>query len=144
MAVTTSDAVNVGKQKSALQPVKHTGGCHCGEVRFEVCAPEELDVYDCNCSICYKKQYRQFVVPAERFNLLKGEDKLTCYTFNTHKAKHTFCKICGVQSFYTPRSNPDGFGVAIYCLDEGTVKKVNIISFDGNNYEKALENLAHH
>ena len=47
MAVTTSDAVNVGKQKSALQPVKHTGGCHCGEVRFEVCAPEELDVYDC-------------------------------------------------------------------------------------------------
>ena len=27
--------------------------------------------FGCSCSICYKKQYRQFVVPAERFNLLK-------------------------------------------------------------------------
>lgn len=35
---------------------------------------------------------------------------MTTYTFNTHMAKHTFCKTCGVQSFYTPRSNPDGFG----------------------------------
>lgn len=28
-------------------------------------------------------------------------------------AKHTFCKTCGVQSFYTPRSNPDGYGELI-------------------------------
>ena len=28
-------------------PVKHTGGCHCGTVRFEVWAPKDLDVYDC-------------------------------------------------------------------------------------------------
>ena len=65
---------------------------------------------------------------------------MSCYTFNTHKAKHTFCKICGVQSFYTPRSNPDGFGVAIHCLDDGTVKKVNIVTFDGKNWEEAYSN----
>lgn len=40
----------------------------------------------------------------------QGSDNLTTYTFNTHAAKHTFCKTCGVQSFYTPRSNPDGYG----------------------------------
>ena len=42
---------------------------------------------------------------------MQGQDKLTTYTFNTGKAKHTFCSICGVQSFYTPRSNPDGRGM---------------------------------
>ena len=27
--------------------VKHTGGCHCGKVRFEVLAKPELRAYDC-------------------------------------------------------------------------------------------------
>jgi len=26
--------------------------------------------------------------------------------------------MCGVQCFYVPRSNPDGCGVTIYCLDD--------------------------
>ena len=30
----------------------HAGGCHCGRVRFEVDAPAELSVAECNCSIC--------------------------------------------------------------------------------------------
>jgi hypothetical protein len=30
--------------------ITHTGGCHCGRVRFEVIAPAVLDVSDCNCS----------------------------------------------------------------------------------------------
>lgn len=42
--------------------------------------------------------------------VFQGSENVTTYTFNTHTAKHMFCKICGVQSFYTPRSNPDGFG----------------------------------
>lgn len=44
------------------------------------------------------------------FLSFQGLDNLTTYTFNTHVAQHTFCKTCGVQSFYTPRSNPDGYG----------------------------------
>uniref|UniRef100_A0A480MXX7 Centromere protein V n=1 Tax=Sus scrofa TaxID=9823 RepID=A0A480MXX7_PIG len=89
--------------------VKHTGGCHCGAVRFEVWASADLHIFDCNCSICKKKQNRHFIVPASRFKLLKGAESITTYTFNTHKAQHTFCKRCGVQSFYSPRSNPGGF-----------------------------------
>jgi hypothetical protein len=26
----------------------HTGGCHCGRVRFEVIAPAKLEVADCS------------------------------------------------------------------------------------------------
>ncbi|XP_060060462.1 centromere protein V [Erinaceus europaeus] len=119
--------------------VKHTGGCHCGAVRFEVWASADLHIFDCNCSICKKKQNRHFIVPASRFKLLKGAESLTTYTFNTHKAQHTFCKKCGVQSFYTPRSNPGGFGIAPHCLDEGTVRSVIIEEFNGSNWEKAMK-----
>ncbi|KAL8199026.1 UNVERIFIED_CONTAM: hypothetical protein K2H54_032112 [Gekko kuhli] len=119
--------------------VKHTGGCHCGSVRFEVWASADLHVFDCNCSICIKKQNRHFIVPASRFKLLKGADNLATYSFNTHCAKHTFCKTCGVQSFYTPRSNPDGYGIAPHCLDEGTVRSVTMEAINGKEWEKAIK-----
>ena len=63
-----------------------------------------------SCSICAMKSNLHFVVPSSKFRLIKGSESLQTYTFNTHKAKHMFCKICGVQSFYIPRSNPDGYG----------------------------------
>ncbi|KAL4682996.1 hypothetical protein H8957_006325 [Semnopithecus entellus] len=119
--------------------VKHTGGCHCGAVRFEVWASADLHIFDCNCSICKKKQNRHFIVPASRFKLLKGAEHITTYTFNTHKAQHTFCKRCGVQSFYTPRSNPGGFGIAPHCLDEGTVRSMVTEEFNGSDWEKAMK-----
>ncbi|OWK57346.1 Centromere protein V [Lonchura striata] len=118
--------------------VKHTGGCHCGAVRFEVWASADLHVFNCNCSICTKKQNRHFIVPASRFKLLKGADNLTIYTFNTHRAQHMFCKTCGVQSFYIPRSNPDGYGIAPHCLDDGTVQITITEDINGKEWEEAV------
>ena len=69
------------------------------------------------------------------FYTLQGKDNLSCYTFNTHAAKHLFCKTCGVQSFYRPRSNPDGYGVMPHCLDEGSVETIKIEACDGKNWE---------
>lgn len=63
-----------------------------------------------------------------------GEDALTTYTFNTHVAKHTFCKICGVQSFYSPRSNPDGYGVNPNCIVSDTVAGIRYSHFDGQHW----------
>jgi hypothetical protein len=42
----------------------HSGGCHCGRVRFEVIAPAQLEVADCNCSMCSKCGYLHLIVPA--------------------------------------------------------------------------------
>jgi len=119
--------------------VVHLGGCHCGAVRFEVKAPSRIIVWDCNCSICTKKSNLHFIVPESRFKLIQGEDSLTTYSFNTHVAKHQFCKICGVQSFYRPRSNPDGYGVNPKCLDPGTVESIEMAQFDGENWEDYVE-----
>ena len=120
--------------------VIHNGSCHCGRIKFEVEAPEILECVTCNCSICYKKQNVHFIVPKTKFRLLEGEEYLTTYTFNTHKAKHTFCKVCGVQSFYTPRSNSDnGVGVMPHCIDGKTVKEVKTDYFDGKNWEECIK-----
>jgi hypothetical protein len=116
--------------------VQHTGGCHCGKVRFEVIAPEEIEVAECNCSMCSKSGYLHLIVPADRFRLLRGADALTTYTFNTGAAKHMFCSVCGVKSFYVPRSHPDGFSVNARCIDSNTVKRMEIRQFNGREWEQ--------
>lgn len=119
--------------------VLHKGSCHCGAVTFQVQAPSTIEEWNCNCSICVKKQNKHFVVPAAAFTLLTGEDNLTTYTFNTHAAKHRFCKTCGVQSFYIPRSNPNGVGVMAHCIDSGTILEVVERQFDGRDWEKCIK-----
>ena len=73
------------------ESVTHTGGCHCGRVRFEVIAPARIEVTDCDCSICSKSGYLHLIVPKSRFKLLSGAETLTTYEFNTKTAKHLFC-----------------------------------------------------
>jgi len=116
--------------------IKHTGGCHCGRIRFEVVAPAHLEVGECNCSICTKTGYLHLMVPKSRFKLLSGEDVLTTYRFNTGTAKHLFCSVCGIKSFYVPRSHPDGYSINARCLDEGTVTGMSVQQIDGKNWEK--------
>jgi hypothetical protein len=83
------------------------------------------------------------IVPASRFRLLSGAEVLTEYTFNTGVAKHRFCSVCGVKSFYIPRSNPDGVDVNARCLDEGSIIEIEIEPFDGQNWEQGAAALAH-
>jgi hypothetical protein len=73
--------------------IMHSGGCHCGRVRFEVLAP----------------------------------------------ARHLFCAVCGVKSFYVPRSHPDGYSVNARCLDPGTVEKLKVEPFDGQQWERSMQ-----
>lgn len=120
----------------------HTGGCHCGKVRFEVDAPAEISATECNCSICSKAGYLHLFVTREEFRLLRGEDALSTYTFNTGAAKHHFCRHCGIKSFYIPRSHPDGVSVNVRCLDEATIASVDVTPFDGRNWEKNVSKLS--
>ncbi len=114
----------------------HKGKCHCGAVRFEVSLPNEIEALECNCSICKMTGFIHVIVPASRFKLLEGNESLITYTFNTHTAKHRFCRICGIKSFYIPRSNPHGFSVNLRCIDSSEFKEVIINHFDGHNWEQ--------
>ncbi|MFL0796437.1 MAG: GFA family protein [Cellvibrionaceae bacterium] len=122
--------------------MKYQGSCHCNAVKFQIEAPEEVEVERCNCSICAKSDFLHLILPLSKFELLQGKDSITTYTFNTGVAKHTFCKHCGVKPFYTPRSNPDGIDINVNCLDTKP-SKINIVEFDGQNWEDNAQELAH-
>jgi hypothetical protein len=117
----------------------HTGGCHCGRVRFEVEAPARVTVSECNCSICAKSGYLHLIVKAPQFRLLSGADALTSYRFNTGTAQHLFCAVCGIKSFYVPRSHPDGFSVNARCIDPGSIETLSITPFDGQRWEQEMQ-----
>jgi hypothetical protein len=104
-------------------------------VRFEVDLEEGMEAQACNCSMCAKTGFVHLIAPARAFRLLKGEDALTEYRFNTGVARHLFCKVCGVKSFYRPRSNPDGWSINLNCLDEPASLGARIVAFDGRNWE---------
>lgn len=121
----------------------YAGGCHCGRVRFEVDAPVALDVLECTCSICRMTGFLHLIVPASRFRLLRGEDALVDYRFNTGTARHRFCGRCGIKSFYVPRSHPDGFSVNARCLDEARTLALRITPFDDDDRDAATAAIAH-
>lgn len=119
----------------------HSGSCHCRAVRFEVEAPAEVTVQECNCSMCRMTGFLHLIVPRSRFRLLSGAEVLSEYTFNTRTAKHRFCSVCGVKAFYIPRSNPDGYSVNMRCLERGGFDLITIEPFDGENWEQNGERL---
>ena len=122
--------------------VVHAGGCHCGRVRYEVDAPRQVQVHDCNCSICSKSGYLHLIVPKSRFRLLSGRESLTSYRFNSGVAEHLFCSACGIKSFYVPRSHPDGYSVNARTLDPGTVEEQIVVPFNGAEWEQHAAELA--
>lgn len=122
--------------------MRYEGSCHCGAVRYEVEAPEHVEAVRCNCSICAMSGFLHLIVPGSRFRLTQGQDVLTTYTFGTHVAQHRFCSVCGIKSFYIPRSNPDGVDVNVNCLTPQP-SRLTVSDFDGRNWEKHAHELAH-
>ena len=62
------------------------------------------------------------------------------YVFKTETAKHLFCKLCGIKSFYQPRSHPDAFSVNLKCVDNPP-KVHEVVHFDGLNFEESIKKI---
>jgi hypothetical protein len=108
-------------------------------VRFRV-RVETWTALDCNCTMCTKKGYLHLIVTKDAFELTSGADNLSTYTFNTHVAKHYFCKTCGIHAFYIARSHPDGFDVNVHCLDDADARaRFTVEPFDGLHWEENVD-----
>ena len=111
------------------------GGCHCGAVRFSAELPgPEVELLDCDCSICRMTGYLHLIVPDGDFRLLRGDTALSKYRFGTKTARHLFCRHCGIKSFYKPRSHPGHVSINYRCLDEGHGLAPTVVAFDGRNH----------
>lgn len=114
---------------------KHTGGCHCGRVRYEVEADID-EVMSCNCSMCQKRGTLLTFVPEQQFTLLSGGDDLTDYQFNKKIIHHLFCSTCGIGSFARGVA-PDGsemVAINARCLDDIDLGALTVKSVDGRSF----------
>nr|WP_324259760.1 GFA family protein [Cellvibrio fontiphilus] len=100
-----------------IQP-KHKASCHCGAVELEIDLPDGIvDPRRCDCSICRRKGAVVASVVLSGIRVVKGEDVLRLYQFNTHEAKHYFCSVCGIYTHHQRRSNPALYGYNVGCLE---------------------------
>ncbi|KND51693.1 MAG: Gfa-like protein [Parcubacteria bacterium C7867-001] len=113
---------------------KHTGGCHCTKVRYEVELDLTRPVLDCNCSHCAIKGLLLAFVPESQFTLLSGADDLETYKFSKGHISHMACKSCGVQPFGKGMGK-DGPMVAINVrtLDDVDLKSLTYNEFNGKD-----------
>ena len=110
--------------------MKYTGSCHCGSIKFEIDSDLEK-IVQCNCSICIKRNAKMIMIPKENFKLLEGLESLSLYQFNTEIAKHFFCKKCGIYTHHNRKSDPNGMGVNLGCIDDVDPMEFYVIQFDG-------------
>ncbi|QUS35184.1 GFA family protein [Falsirhodobacter algicola] len=96
----------------------HSGGCHCGGVRFRVRLVDGLNTARrCTCSLCRMRGAVAVSARLEDLEIVEGADLLTLYQFNTMTARHYFCRRCGVYTHHQRRSRPEEYGINLACLD---------------------------
>lgn len=96
-----------------------TGGCLCGEVRYEVRGPLR-DVVNCHCRMC-RRLHGNFgphsKARKENITIIK-DDGLGWYKTSSI-AQRGFCRECGSSLFWEP-FNLDGTGIIAGTLDGPT------------------------
>jgi len=123
-------------------PTKHTGGCHCGAVRFEA----EIDTSAgtmCNCSICTKLGAVGAIAKPAAFRLVSGEAELSTYEWGGRTARRTFCKHCGVHCFafgHLDVLGGDYVAIHLNSLDDFDPSRIQLAHWDGrhNNWQAGL------
>jgi hypothetical protein len=115
----------------------YNGSCHCGDVRFACELDLAAGTSKCNCSICLKSRFWKAIVPADKFRLLQGADRLADYQFNNRVIHHQFCRTCGVKPFGRGSFEPIGpfYAVNIVCLDisDAEMAALPVAIEDGRN-----------
>jgi len=117
---------------------RYEGGCHCGAVHYSV----DLDLIGsrkaiCNCSRCEMLGFLHCHASTAEFKLESDESSVAEYRFGTGRARHLFCRTCGVESFYYSRSDPDLVDINLRCLRGVDIYSLDYWLIDGRNWERA-------
>jgi len=123
--------------------IKHTGGCHCGAVRFEVELGAGAGGSMCNCTVCTKIAQVGAIVSPSAFTLVSGADSVSSYEWGGKVSHRKFCKHCGIHAFafgHLDVLGGDYVSVNLNCLDDFDRGAVTIGYWDGrhNNWQGGL------
>jgi hypothetical protein len=114
----------------------YAGSCHCGGVRYRAKLDLTAPVTSCNCSMCGRSGTLLTFIPADRFELVAGDDALVDYQFNKHVIHHLFCRVCGIKPFARGKGQGGAEMVAINarCLEGVDLGALKIQPYDGKNH----------
>lgn len=115
---------------------KYKATCHCGSVELEITLPNGVEnPRRCDCSICRRKGAIVASVKLDDIRIIKGQDFLKLYQFDTKEAKHYFCTNCGIYTHHQRRSNPTEYGFNVGCLEDVNPFSLGeIVTNDGVNH----------
>ena len=87
------------------EPVRATGGCLCGAVKYEILGPLRPVVY-CHCNQC-RRTSGHFVAATATLkeNLALISDECLAWYQSSASARRGFCRRCGSSLFWSPASN---------------------------------------
>jgi hypothetical protein len=114
---------------------KHTGGCHCGAVRYEVLV-DPSSGSRCNCTICTKTAVLGGSVKPEAFALVSGGEHLSDYEWGYKVSRRFFCKHCGVHCFgrgHLKELGGDYVSVNFNTLDGYDPADAKVVYWDGRH-----------
>ncbi len=98
---------------------KHSGGCLCGAVRYEVRGPLR-DVINCHCTLC-QRLHGAFGPhsKAKKVNIEVTKDDGLAWYATSKRARRGFCRDCGTHLFWEPVAQ-DATGIVAGTLDPPT------------------------
>lgn len=113
-------------------PQTLNGHCHCRAVEFEVQFEGEVKFgLRCNCSLCRRKGALMVPVPVEQLKVVKGRENLSLYQWGSKKAKHYFCKTCGIYTHHQRFINPKEFCFNVGCVDGISIDSLKVEYVNG-------------
>lgn len=135
--------------------IKHTGGCHCERVRFEVRAPArisftlswepdptEIPARECGCSFCTKHGGVWTSNPRGALEVVVKDPSLVSkYAFGTRTAEFHICTRCGIVPVVTSRIEDRLYAVVSVNAFEGvdpSLLRRAPASFDGEGTDSRL------
>jgi len=123
----------------------HHAQCHCGSLVVSFRSKVQSAVR-CNCSYCVRKAALHHRVPASCFRFVLGASEAGEYQFGTKRARHIFCRKCGVHTHCHPRSAPLEINVNLRCVDsyEAIWPELTVTAFDGRAWREEIHHQGSH
>ncbi|MEM7268470.1 MAG: GFA family protein [Pseudomonadota bacterium] len=111
----------------------YQGACHCGAVAFSFRSPEIQSAMRCDCSICSRKGITMSadVIPFNDMTIERGGDMLNTHQFGTMRARHHFCRVCGVHAFVEIMRAEECYRINLGCVDALDALRLPYEIFEG-------------
>lgn len=101
--------------------VSFSGGCACGDVRYE-CSSEPLAMLNCHCRDCQRSSGAPFasgvVVPTNAVEIIGSPKAYSVRASSGVLATRSFCANCGSPLFTTGEAMPDFMSIRYTSFDD--------------------------